>query len=191
MSIGEYITVFAAIVVGLAVVELIVSFHRLLRQGRDIKWDWMTPLFAALVFAFILNLWWALFRWYGAIDELAFWRFLPDITVLVTLSLLASSVLPDTRLPAGSSLREFYMTTRRQSWWLLAFYCLLAAGRAAIDRSAAGVAFIDWFAAISANLVIAAIAVYLGFTSRVWAHGAALILLALFVAQDWLGDTIR
>lgn len=191
MSIGEYITVFAAIVVGLAVVELIVSFHRLLRQGHEIRWDWMTPLFALIVFAFILNLWWALFRWYGGLDAIAFWRFLPDIAVLVTLSLLAASVLPDGKLPVGGSLRDFYMETRRQSWWLLGCYCLVAAARAVLDPATGGRGLMAWLVAAGPNLIIALAAFGLGITRRAWVHGTGLILLLAVVLSFWLNARLQ
>jgi len=49
MTIGEYITIFAAILVGLAVTDIALSFCRLQRAGRTVKWDWLSPIMALIV----------------------------------------------------------------------------------------------------------------------------------------------
>jgi len=39
MSLTEYVSVFSAIIVGLAVTDLLASLHGLIRAGRRVKWD--------------------------------------------------------------------------------------------------------------------------------------------------------
>ena len=46
MSVSEYVMVFNPIIVGLAVADVLFSFHRLLRARARVKWFWMTPVLA-------------------------------------------------------------------------------------------------------------------------------------------------
>ncbi len=41
MSIAEHVIVFISIIIGLAVGDLLVSFHRLLRERRRVRWAWV------------------------------------------------------------------------------------------------------------------------------------------------------
>ena len=44
MSVTEYVSVFAGIIVSLTAADLLTSFHRLFRASRKITWDWMAPV---------------------------------------------------------------------------------------------------------------------------------------------------
>jgi hypothetical protein len=53
--VAEYVAAFISIMVGLALADLATSFQRLLRAGKRVKWDLLTPASATLVTAFVIN----------------------------------------------------------------------------------------------------------------------------------------
>jgi hypothetical protein len=122
MSPFEYVLPLVSVVVGLAVADLAVSLHRLLRAGRRVRWDAL-PLGAALLALLsVLELWWML---YGSQEAPAFgslgW-FLPLVAQLVLLFLLNAAALPD-RIPReGLDLRAFYDRNGRYFWGLYGTY---------------------------------------------------------------------
>lgn len=125
MPVGEYLIIFSAILIGLAVADLSLSLHRLLRQGRDIKWHPIVPIMGFIVLCLILNLWWGLYRGFSQTDEITFLEFLPQVFMLLTLFLLAATVFPDEKLPKGASLKDFYLDHRTHFWSLFAAYLAL------------------------------------------------------------------
>ena len=53
MSVANYVSVFSAIIIGMAVADLATSFHKLMRNRDRVRWDWVT--FAAAL-QVLLNL---------------------------------------------------------------------------------------------------------------------------------------
>lgn len=125
MSVGEYLMIFSAILIGLAVADLSLSLHRLLRQGRSIKWHPIVPVLGFIVLCLILNLWWGLYRGFSTTTEIAFVDFLPQVMMLLVLFLLAAASFPDEKLPEGASLKDYYLDNRAQIWGLFAAYLAL------------------------------------------------------------------
>ena len=76
----EYLLLFAAVVLGLAVCELAIGLNRLLAFGGAVKWDWLTPLAALLAFLKIVTQWW---NWHGAVALAAGMTFEMYLLVLV------------------------------------------------------------------------------------------------------------
>lgn len=115
---NEGALVFASIIVGVAVTDLLTSFHRLLRSRGHVRWDFI-PLWVALsVLLTLVQVWWGL-----AGDEqvsLTIRAFLPTLAVLIILFLLAAAVLPDEATPEGVDLRAFYNEHQRTIWVLYA-----------------------------------------------------------------------
>ncbi|MEM7703510.1 MAG: hypothetical protein AAF251_16345 [Pseudomonadota bacterium] len=126
MGVGEYLIIFAAILIGLAVADLSLSLHRLLRQGRDIKWHPIVPATGFIVLCLILNLWWGLYNGLSDAREMGFLVFLPTVFMLLTLFLLSAAVFPDEKLEKGASVLDFYLANRTQFWGLFATYLMLA-----------------------------------------------------------------
>lgn len=122
MSVGEYLILFAAILIGLAVADLSMSLHKLLRMGRRLRWEPIVPALGFVVLCLILNLWWGLYRNLSSTTEITFLEFLPTVFMLLALFLLSAAVFPDEKLPEGASMKEYYLDTRQQIWGLFAFY---------------------------------------------------------------------
>lgn len=125
MPVGEYLIIFSAILIGLAVADLSLSLHRMMRQGRDIRWHPIVPIAGFIVLCLILNLWWGLYRAFSQTTEIYFVEFLPQVFMLLALFLMAAAVFPDEKLPKGASLKDFYLDNRTQFWGLVAVYLVM------------------------------------------------------------------
>ncbi|SRR5260221_10906242 len=119
MSLVERVAVLVAIVLGLALAELGSSFHRLIRAGGRVQWDWMSPALAFLMLLETVQFWWLSQTWYANATELRLIEFLPRLLILLLIYLLAAAVLPDEVPESGIDLRAFYVETSRYFWALI------------------------------------------------------------------------
>lgn len=119
MGAFEYLLLFAAVILGLAVSDLAISLHRLLGAGERVRWDPLPPLAAALAFERIVIQWWT---WHAA-DQIAsgltFGMFLGILVSTVLLFLMAAVALPDDG-EAEIDLRAYHARTHRRYWLLFA-----------------------------------------------------------------------
>jgi hypothetical protein len=119
MSLVERVAVLVAIILGLALAELGTSFHRLMRAGKRVRWDWMTPALAFVMLLETVQFWWLSQGWYADATELRLLDFLPRLLLLLLIYLLAAAVLPDEVPEEGIDLRAFYVETSRYFWVLV------------------------------------------------------------------------
>jgi len=120
MSLVERVDVLVAIVLGLALAELGTSFHRLMRAGNRVRWDWMSPALAFMMLLETVQFWWLSQAWYANATELRLLQFLPKLLLLLLIYLLAAAALPDEVPEEGIDLRTFYVDTSRYFWVLIA-----------------------------------------------------------------------
>ena len=119
MSLVERVDVLVAIVLGLALAELGTSLHRLMRAGKRVRWDWMSPALAFVMLLEVVQFWWLSQGWYASATELRLIEFLPRLIVLLLIYLLAAAVLPDEVPEQGLDLRAFYLESSRYFWTLV------------------------------------------------------------------------
>lgn len=106
MSAFEYVSVMASIIIGLALVDVLVSLNRLIRAGRLVRWDWAAPLAAVLVVLTLIQIWWGLYR--PEEQPMTIGQFLPLLVELVILFLLGAAALPDEVPADGLDLKAYY-----------------------------------------------------------------------------------
>jgi hypothetical protein len=115
----EYLLLFAAVILGLAISDLAVSLHRLLNAAQRVRWDALSLLAAALAFERIVIQWWT---WHAA-DRIAtgltFGMFLGILISTVLLFLMAAVALPD-ETGDDIDLRVYYARVHRRYWLLFA-----------------------------------------------------------------------
>lgn len=119
MSLIEFILAFIGVMVGLGVSDLLVSFHKLLRAGSKVKWDWLTILYATLMLYASVIFWFNQLDYLHAKDTLTIWTFLPNFIQMVIGFLMVASALPDDVPSEGIDLRKFYIESIRHRWGLL------------------------------------------------------------------------
>ena len=115
----EYLLLFAAVVLGLAISDLAVSLHRLLNAGKRVRWDALSLLAAALAFERIVVQWWT---WHTAsriASGLTFGMFLGVLISATLLFLMAAVALPDEG-EGTIDLRVHFASTHRRYWLLFA-----------------------------------------------------------------------
>ena len=92
----EYSLVLVSIFVGLAITDMLVSLHRILRSRTKIHWHWLPLVAALLVLLTLLQFWWGFYQ-LGRIDVWnQYGAFLLLLLQLILMFLLACAALPDT-----------------------------------------------------------------------------------------------
>jgi len=124
----EYLLLFAAIILGLAVSDVAVSLHRLLSAGGRVRWDWIAPLAALVAFLKIVTQWWTWFGVEQIARALTFEMFLVVVLATVLLFLLAAASLPDEVHEGPVDLRAHWAAVSRRWWSLFALHWVLING---------------------------------------------------------------
>jgi hypothetical protein len=176
MSGFEYVSVLAAIIVGLGLTDVLVSLHRMLRAEKLVRWDWAAPTATVFAVLTIVQIWWSLF---GTQDQpLTIGQFMPQLIELVLLFLLAAGALPDEVPSGGLDLRKYYDRNGPYFWSLyaaaLAWPVLIETGAAVLDG--AGWRVLDYRAM---DFLILAVFISLIFIRNRWWHLAAFALMSL------------
>jgi hypothetical protein len=115
MEAFDYAMGLVSIVVGIAISDLALNFHKLFRRRRTLSWDARTLLAAALTFVVLFSMWFDLWAVHGRPEILNYPFLLSIIVELVLLFLMATAVLPDEPLP-NDDLATFYDNNARSIW---------------------------------------------------------------------------
>jgi len=115
MEAFDYAMGLVSIVVGIAISDLALSFHKLFRHRQTLSWDARTLLAAALTFVVLFSMWFDLWAVHGRPEILNYPFLLSIIVELVLLFLMATAVLPDEPLP-NADLATFYDNNARSIW---------------------------------------------------------------------------
>ncbi len=175
MSAFEYTSVLASIIIGLALIDILVSFNRLVRAGKAVKWHWAAPAATVLVILTLIQIWWTLYRPEDA--SVTIGEFLPLLVQLVILFLLAAAALPDDIPSDGVDLKAYYHRNGPYFWALFAAalgWLLLVN---AIENALNGV-LLAWLGQRIVDFVVLAVFISLVFVRRLWWHAIALLLLS-------------
>ena len=177
MSAFEYVSVMASIIIGLALVDVLVSLNRLIRAGRQVRWDWAAPLASLLVVLTLIQIWWGL---YQPTDRgMTIGQFLPLFVELVILFLLGAAALPDEVPADGIDLKTYYDRNGPYFWSLFtaALGWLLVIG--AVQVIVNGNSVMDLLEGRLVDFLILGVFASLIFIRRRWWHAVAFVILAL------------
>ena len=188
MPVSEYVSVFISIIVGLAVADLLISFHRLLRVGHSVRWYWLVPALATYLLLVIVAFWWGTYVWLSHIETLTIGRFLPTLLAAIAIFLLTAAVLPDEVPEGGLDLRAWYLQNSRQIWILASLALLFVIifygeGQFTTREAAFNFAKSQWD-----NLALLAGSITLIFTKRPRLHELYVVVAVLDMAYSasWL-----
>jgi hypothetical protein len=117
----EYAMGLFSVLIGLAVVDVATSFHRLARVRRSIKWDPLTLVVAIYTLCMAVYMWFDLWgvRHFAAARQ--FIVYLSLVALFFVLYLAAAASLPDDA-NATTNLRDYYEGNRRYFWTLVAVF---------------------------------------------------------------------
>lgn len=185
MSVANYVSVFSAIIIGIAVADLATSFHKLLRDRDRVRWDWLV---FAVVLQVLLNLvavWWVTLLWYGGLKDMKIAAYLPDLGILLTLFLAAASILPDEVPAEGLSLRDFYLSNSPHFWtlWSILMALTIVVLGPRYHPNA------DWGTFIREeipNFLFLGGSIILALTKRSWVHEVIVLAMLGYTVWDYL-----
>lgn len=175
MSVMEYVSVFAGIIVSLAAADLLTSFHRLFRASKKITWDWMAPVLGVQMLFLTVSVWWRSYNWYSGVDTYPLYAFIPDLAILLTLFLVVSAVLPDEIPAKGLDLRKFYLAEAPYIWTIYGIGSLIVFVHAYSRYPMGEAGFVSFLLWQWPNLLGIAIAVAIRFRPHLWLHYAAIL----------------
>ena len=107
-----------SIIVGIAVSDIAISMHKLLRRGRSVRWDSRVLATALLSFLLVLQLWFATWTIRG-LAEFPFPLYLALLFNLFLAYLVAAACLPDEPV---TDLQIFYETNARYFWTITTLF---------------------------------------------------------------------
>ncbi len=188
----EYATGLFAVLIGLAVVDIANSLHRLLRRKALVYWDPLALLAALYALCLVVAMWFDLWgvRNFGATRHFLFYLVL--ISQFFLLFLVAAASLPD-ELSENVDLRQYYSGNRRYFWTLIALFQIVysCAGlhfvRGEIDRYPRAV-MVVLLGLMFAPLVIS---IVLWAAKSRWVHYAGLALLFSIMALHYWQASIN
>lgn len=121
----QYILPLISVVIGIALSDVALSLHRLIRARDRVRWDWL-PLFTAVIgILAVLQVWWAFYHSQNTDFYETLYGFLPFAAQLLTLVLLNAASLPDRIPEEGLDMRAFYEKSAPYFWSAYAFYLFL------------------------------------------------------------------
>lgn len=133
----DYLTIFVSLILGLGVADLLQSGYRLVQVHEHVRFDWLSPAWAVVVFLRVTFFFWDFY----AFGHHAVWASFPAFLYLlaspVLLFLAACNVLPDALPEAYSGesrldLRAYYFERPRGFFAILALLSLSDFGIAAL-----------------------------------------------------------
>ena len=111
----SYVTAFVTVVIALAVTDLLMSLHRLLRARKRVRWHWLPIAASLLIWLTLLTEFFELWR-YTDTSRITFYGLVMAISEPLLVFMAAAAVLPDEVPGAGMDLELFYFEERAYIW---------------------------------------------------------------------------
>ena len=185
MSFGDYVGVFVSIILGIAVSDLLMSAHRLIRARSRVEWHWVSPVLALFMLLQVVGTWWASFQWYRKLGEFTIGAFLPDVAIFVLLFLATAAVLPD-EIPEGRfSLKEYYFREGPHFWSIMILWVIVIIVTGIIQMPR-GSTVQGAFGFQGVNICYVLLMIPLLKTKRAWIHYSVIAILFVFNVIDYL-----
>jgi hypothetical protein len=183
--VADYVSVFNAIIIGLAVADLAMSFHKLMRHRERVRWDWLILAVVLLVLLNLVSVWWVTLLWYGGAKDMSIAAYLPDLAILLILFLASAAILPDDIPAEGLDLRAFYLSNASYFWTLwviLVVLVIVVLGPRYLPNT-------DWQTFVREeipNFAFLLGAIILARTSRYWVHVAIVMIMLGYTVWNYL-----
>lgn len=175
------ITLFT-IVYGLMLTDLFLSFHKLIRYRKTVKWHWLPLLAAWYLFLIILKNWWDLSSFQNSADSMNIYFFIAYGHLLFLLFLLVSTALPDVIEKNCIELKSYYFKNHRYFWGLMSSVVVLSTSINMIKRIHQ-VNTSDIFGFLGFILFLT-LTITLAISRRYWVHSTLLTLFVIAVLLE-------
>jgi len=183
----EFLLLFAALLLGVAVTDLVGSLHRLFAADRRVIWDWLAPLGALVAFLKIVTQWWV---WYSRaifVQALTWEVFLAVLTRVGLLFLMTAAALPDPR-PVGETidLRAHWRRVQTRYWAFFLAHWAVGAGVSLYMRTPNGALVSSW---PSGWLIVPLTTAMMVLKGRAW-QTAGLVVFWVVYSVQYVGQSL-
>jgi len=180
----EYAAVYFGIIVGLALANVLTSFHKLIEAGPRVRWHWLAP--AAAVYASMLTLgeFWSVWMRQNDMGHRVFFTWLPLAFAFSLLFLFCAASLPDEVPKEGLDLKDYYFSNRKRFWGFsiaLHLFNLTSWTIAAVEHGNAAQYALQYWHPILGNFVEAALSLVAMFARAVWVQAIVLLAMAAYM----------
>ncbi|TMJ19674.1 MAG: hypothetical protein E6G92_07855 [Alphaproteobacteria bacterium] len=183
----SYLSAFVTIVLALALSDLLISLHRLLRRAHAVKWAALPVAAALLVLLLLISEFFSIWSM-TVVDRVSFGGLVVLLLPNVFVFLAASAVLPDEVGEEGIDLGRFYFENR------LYFYLTLACALAADAPRAAMAGEADLAGLLLdialPTVLIASLFVAMALSERRWLHWTGLAIAYALISLNFTAQTI-
>lgn len=182
MSKYDIVITLFTIVYGLMLTDLFLSFHKLIRVRKTVKWHWLPLLAAWYLFLTILNNWWALSPFQGSTDSMNIYIFIAYGHWLFLTFLLVSTALPDVIEKNGIDLKNYYFKNHRYFWGLMSSVVILSIL----------INFVKRFHQLDSSdiftflvvIILPILTITLAISKRYWVHSTILVILVIGIVFE-------
>ena len=182
MSKYDIVITLFTIVYGLMLTDLFLSFHKLIRARKTVKWHWLPLLAAWYLFLTILKNWWGLSPLQSSTDSMNIYFFIAYGHLLFLTFLLVSAALPDVIEKNGIDLKRYYFKNHRYFWGLMSSVVVLSIL----------INFIKRFHQLDPSVIFTLLAVIilpiltitLAISKRYWVHSTILVILVIGIVFE-------
>jgi len=108
----EYLSVLISIIIALGINEVLMSWGRLIRNRRSVRFYWLHGFWSAFVLFLMIQFWWGFWN-YRVVENWSFLNLMTAVLEAMTLVLCAIQLMPGRASRAGIDLRERYFDSRR------------------------------------------------------------------------------
>jgi hypothetical protein len=69
MDITTHLVTLISIIIGIGLTEMLGNLHRLIRNRRRVKWDWLPVAWSAALLLLVINYWWSIYLGVSGLGE--------------------------------------------------------------------------------------------------------------------------
>jgi hypothetical protein len=185
MSAFEFTFGLISLLLGLAFAQLADAFAKLVIAGKQVHWDWLSPLAAFVVFQSGLIYWW--YQWSLRDEPVTLGGLVVRAVACLALYIMAVAALPSPKADRVD-LSEHYEQARRLFFGAFAIYLLIVG---ILNRLVRDVMFgervweVPWLNFLNLGIIFACV-----FIHKRWFHGLALMWLLIDAGRRWLPQAI-
>lgn len=182
MSKYDLVITLFTIVYGLMLTDLLLSFHKLIRSRKTVKWHWLPLLTAWYLLLTILNNWWGLSPLEGSTNSINIYIFIAYGHLLFLTFLLVLTALPDVIEKNGIELKSYYFNNHRYFWGLMSSVVVLSMlinlFRRLHQSGSIDILFIP------AVIILPILTITLAISKRYWVHSTILVILVIGISFE-------
>jgi hypothetical protein len=180
----QYEAIYLGIIVGLALANILTSFHKLIDAGPRVHWHWLAPAVALYASLLTLGEFWSVWERQNSTGHRMFFTWLPLAFAFAILFLFCAASLPDDVSEDRLDLKDYYFSNRKRIWgFSMAVHLLNLTSWtiSAVDHGHAVQYLLQNWHPYFGNLVEAGLSLAAMFTRSEWLQAAILLAMAAYM----------